>query len=351
MNRIALILVINMISTVSYGQKKEIFRDDFNNNFNRWSEAKETNQERFFRGGQYYIINNESGILTWNTQNVDIDQNENFIIETSVALNWQKDGSAYLIFGEDNRSSKNCHCLSIQKVKNKYTTYIGKRIDGEWVGVWKNGKIKDFGQQNILTVKKKKNKISFYVNGSLVHSKDFEPFFGNGVGVGCGAPQNASFDYLTVKQDKKNKTSEYVYETKRENKGYTTLKTEVKLKKSGGVYEVPVELNGVLKIDFIFDSGASDVSISPDVALTLIKTGTIKESDWLPGAYYKFADGTTAKSMRFKLKSVKIGDKVVYDVTCSISNSLDAPMLLGQSVLSKFGSYTFDYKNGKLIIE
>ena len=65
----------------------------------------------------------------------------------------------------------------------------------------------------------------------------------------------------------------------------------------------------------------------------------------------KFADGTTAKSMRFKLKSVKIGDKVVYDVTCSISNSLDAPMLLGQSVLSKFGSYTFDYKNGKLIIE
>lgn len=350
MKKITLILLTMTIFSVAFGQRKEIFRDDFNNNANRWSEAKETNQERFFRGGQYYIVNNESGKMTWNTQNVDIDQNENFIIETSVALNWQKDGDAYLIFGED-RSSKNFHCLSIKKVKNKYTTYIGKKIDGEWVGVWKNGKIKDFGQQNILTVKKKKNKISFYVNGSLVHSKDFEPFFGNGVGFGCEAPQNASFDYLTVKQDKKNKTSEYVYETKRENKGYTTLKTEVKLKKSGGVYEVPVELNGVLKIDFIFDSGASDVSISPDVALTLIKTGTIKESDWLPGAYYKFADGTTAKSMRFKLKSVKIGDKVVYDVTCSISNSLDAPMLLGQSVLKKFGKYTFDYKNEKLIIE
>ena len=356
MNRIALILVINMISAVSYGQKKEIFRDDFNNNFNRWSEAKETNQERFFRGGQYYIVNNETGKMTWNTQNVDIDQNENFIIETSVALNWQKDGDTYLVFGED-RNSKNFHCLKIYKKAEKeygYTykeVYIGKLIDGEWVGVWKKVKIKDFGQQNILTIKKKKNTISFYVNGSLVHSKDFEPFFGNGVGVGCGAPQNASFDYLVVKQDKKSKTNEYVYETKRENKEYSTSKTEVKLKKSGGVYEVPVELNGVLKIDFIFDSGASDVSISPDVALTLIKTGTIKENDWLPGAYYTFADGTTAKSMRFKLKSVKIGDKVVYDVTCSISNSLDAPMLLGQSVLSKFGSYTFDYKNGKLILE
>lgn len=356
MNRIILILAINIISIVAYGQKKEIFRDDFNNNLNRWSEAKETNQERFFRGGQYYIVNNETGKMTWSIQNVDIDQNENFTIETSVALNWQKDGDAYLVFGED-RNGRNFHCLKIYKKAKKeygYTykeVYIGKSIDGEWVGVWKKAKIKDFGQQNILTIKKKKNTISFYVNGSLIHSKDFEPFFGNGVGVGCGAPQNASFDYLVVKQDKKSKTNEYVYETKRENKGYTTSKTEVKLKKTGGVYEVPVELNGVLKIDFIFDSGASDVSISPDVALTLIKTGTIQEKDWLPGAYYKFADGTTAKSMRFKLKSVKIGDKVVYDVTCSISNSLDAPMLLGQSVLSKFGSYTFDYKNGKLIIE
>ena len=337
------------IFSVAFGQRKEIFRDDFNNNSNRWSEAVESNQERFFRGGQYYIVNNETGKMTWTTQNINIDPKENFIIETSVSLNWDKEGRAYLIFGLDS-ATHNYHCISIKKVK-KNSVYVGKRMDGEWVGVWKNGKIKDFGQQNKLTIKKKKNRISFYVNGGLVHSKDFEPFFGNGVGVGCGAPQNASFDYLSVRQDKQNNSNSYVYETKRDNRGYTTSKTEVKLKKVGGVYEVPVELNGVLKINFIFDSGASDVSISPDVALTLIKTGTIKETDWLPGAYYRFADGTTAKSMRFTLKSVKIGDKIVYDVTCSISNSLDAPMLLGQSVLKKFGKYTFDYRYEKLIIE
>lgn len=350
MKKITLILLSMTIFSVAFGQRKEIFRDDFNNNSNRWSETVKSNQERFFRGGQYYIVNNETGKMTWNTQNINIDPKENFIIETSVSLNWDKEGDAYLIFGED-RATSNYHCISIRKVKNKYSVYVGKKMDGEWVGVWKNGKIKDFGQQNKLTIKKIKNRISFYVNGRLVHSKDFEPFFGNGVGVGCGAPQNASFDYLSVRQDKQNNSNSYVYETKRDNRGYTTSKTEVKLKKVGGVYEVPVELNGVLKINFIFDSGASDVSISPDVALTLIKTGTIKETDWLPGAYYRFADGTTAKSMRFTLKSVKIGDKIVYDVTCSISNSLDAPMLLGQSVLKKFGKYTFDYRYEKLIIE
>jgi aspartyl protease family protein len=351
----SLIILIMTFSSLALGQRKEIFRDDFNNNINGWSETKESKLEKFFRGGQYYIIYNEKGKMTWNTQNVNIDQMENFIIETSVALNWEKEGSAYLIFGGD--GSGNFHCLEISKKSKKqngYTyenVYIGKFIDGEWVGVWKDARIKDYGQQNTLTVKKKGNKIRFYVNGSLVHKKDFEPFFGNRLGVGCGTPQNVSFDYLSVKQDKQNSSNLYVYETKRENKGYTTSKTEVKLKKSGGVYEVPVELNGVLKIDFIFDSGASDVSISPDIASTLIKTGTIEESDWLPGAYYRFADGTTAKSMRFILKSIKIGDKVVYNVTCSISNSLDAPMLLGQSVLKKFGKYTFDYKTEKLIIE
>jgi len=118
MKKITLIFFIITISAVSFGQKKEIFRDDFNNNVNTWSEAKQTNQERFFRGGQYYIVNNETGQITWNTQNVNIDQKENFIIETSVALNWQKDGEAYLVFGED-RSSKNFHCLGIYKKANK----------------------------------------------------------------------------------------------------------------------------------------------------------------------------------------------------------------------------------------
>jgi clan AA aspartic protease (TIGR02281 family) len=126
---------------------------------------------------------------------------------------------------------------------------------------------------------------------------------------------------------------------------------EIRLIKSGGVYEIPVVLNGVLTIQFIVDSGASDVSITHDVALTLLRTGTIAESDWLPGAVYQFADGSKAKSKRFRLKSVKIGDNVIKGVSCSISRSVDAPMLLGQSVLERLGEYTVDYKKGALIFE
>ena len=42
---------------------------------------------------------------------------------------------------------------------------------------------------------------------------------------------------------------------------------------SGGVYHVPVLINDILKLDFIVDSGAADVTIPADVVLTLVRTG------------------------------------------------------------------------------
>ena len=119
--------------------------------------------------------------------------------------------------------------------------------------------------------------------------------------------------------------------------------TSIPMTKVNGVYEIPITINDVLKINFIFDAGASDVSISPDVALTLIRTGTVSDSDFKGSETYKFADGTIAKSKVFIIKEIQIGDKKVKNVKASISKSINAPLLLGQSVLSKFGKVTVDY--------
>lgn len=188
---------------------------------------------------------------------------------------------------------------------------------------------------NYIQVKKESSKIKLIFNGVILSEIDDYEFSGNNIGIYGGS----------------GRAKEIAYFKNFEAKITAINSAEIKLKKVGSVYSIPVELNGVLKIDFIFDSGASDVSISPDVALTLLKTGTIKNEDWLEGAYYKFADGSTAKSRRFRLKSLKIGNKIVSDVVCSISNSVEAPMLLGQSILSKLGKYTFDYKKGILAVE
>ena len=54
-------------------------------------------------------------------------------------------------------------------------------------------------------------------------------------------------------------------------------RVEVALKKQGGTFVVPVQINGAITLDFTVDSGAADVSIPLDVFSTLTRTGTIKE--------------------------------------------------------------------------
>ena len=46
---------------------------------------------------------------------------------------------------------------------------------------------------------------------------------------------------------------------------------EVPLVKEGGVYTVPVRINDVLTLDFVIDSGAAEVMVPADVALTLFE--------------------------------------------------------------------------------
>ncbi|MDP1814572.1 MAG: retropepsin-like aspartic protease [Leadbetterella sp.] len=118
-----------------------------------------------------------------------------------------------------------------------------------------------------------------------------------------------------------------------------------------GVYSLPVNLNNVMKLDFILDLGASDVSLSPDVFLVLYRAGTIKETDFIGTETYRFADGSTAKSNVFNLSTIKIGDIELKNVRASISNNINSPLLLGQSALKKFSSYKIDNQNNKLIID
>lgn len=149
-------------------------------------------------------------------------------------------------------------------------------------------------------------------------------------------------------QDLKNKEDEM------EISNYHSLnepEEQIKLKYQNGVYLVPTKLNNVLTIDFVLDLGASDVSISPDIFLVLYRAGTIRDDDFIGQQTYQFADGTTAKSSVFNIKSIQIGDKEIKDVRASISNSLSAPLLLGQSAMKKFESYRIDNNQKLLILE
>jgi hypothetical protein len=65
----------------------------------------------------------------------------------------------------------------------------------------------------------------------------------------------------------------------------------VALKAEGGELLVPVVINDSVKLDFMLDSGASVVTIPADVAMTLIRTGTLTRDDYLGRETFQLADG------------------------------------------------------------
>ena len=124
---------------------------------------------------------------------------------------------------------------------------------------------------------------------------------------------------------------------------------EVQLVKNGGVFEVPVRVNGVITLNFIIDSGSASVQIPADVALTLLRTGTISEEDFLPGAVYTLADGTRVTSPRFMLRRLEIAGHTVSNVEASIG-SVEGSLLLGQSMLNRFATWSLDNRRHLLIL-
>ena len=116
---------------------------------------------------------------------------------------------------------------------------------------------------------------------------------------------------------------------------------EIALRNNGGVYVVPVRINGAITLDFIVDSGASDVEIPADVAMTLARTGTITPGDFIGDKECRLADGSTLKSERFILRELKVGSRFLPNVVASIGSVKGEP-LLGQSFLVRFGSWSID---------
>jgi clan AA aspartic protease (TIGR02281 family) len=123
----------------------------------------------------------------------------------------------------------------------------------------------------------------------------------------------------------------------------------VKMEKENGVYKIPCKING-LPLKFIFDTGASNVSISLTEALFMLKNGYLKESDIRGTIYYSIANGEIAEGTKINLQKIEVGKQVLYNVEASIVHTSQAPLLFGQSAMERFGKFTMDYSNANLMI-
>lgn len=122
------------------------------------------------------------------------------------------------------------------------------------------------------------------------------------------------------------------------------VKTKVSMRKEGGVFLVPVTVNGI-KLDFVFDTGAAMISISKYEVGVMLRQGTISKEDVIgKESFYDATGGVTEKQVVL-LRTVEIGGIELRDVEASVADNIEAPLLLGQTALSQFGKFSVDYKN------
>jgi len=151
------------------------------------------------------------------------------------------------------------------------------------------------------------------------------------------------------RKDKQNSSSHNITQSiynKDEFKG----KTIVKMENTNGVKYVWIEING-LKSKFIFDTGASSICISSAEATVLYRQGTLLKEDILDVQYFQDATGKVSAGTRINLRTVKIGDRVLKNIEAIVIDNNEAPLLLGQSALEKFGKISIDNKNNEIIFE
>lgn len=146
------------------------------------------------------------------------------------------------------------------------------------------------------------------------------------------------------------------YENERQTKKETESGSQVNLvekeaeipfAKEGGICKVKCTVNN-LPLYFVFDTGASDVSISSVEANFMFKNNYLSKSDMTGKGYYVNANGDISEGTLITLKEVNFGGLTLKNIKASVVKNQKAPLLLGQSVLSRLGKIEID-NNQKVI--
>lgn len=126
-------------------------------------------------------------------------------------------------------------------------------------------------------------------------------------------------------------------------------RVEIPFTPDGGCVSVKCSINN-LPLNFIFDTGASIVSLSQIEANFMLKNGYLKHEDFIGSGRFVDANGNISEGTIVNLRNVDFGGLKLSNVRASVVSNQKAPLLLGQSVLGRLGSIEIDNPGKKLII-
>lgn len=113
------------------------------------------------------------------------------------------------------------------------------------------------------------------------------------------------------------------------------------------LYKIKIEIGGIVKY-FTFDTGATDLVISTDLAIELIKEGLIEEDDFLGEELYTLADNSVVLAEMIRLDGINIGDYTVNNVIVAVIE--EGSLLCGVGLLNKFRNWELNQNTSSLIL-
>jgi clan AA aspartic protease (TIGR02281 family) len=158
-------------------------------------------------------------------------------------------------------------------------------------------------------------------------------------------------EFIELLKEWKNKIENISKETGQITQQVEIKKYVVKTKPlKSGIYEIPCTIND-LPLKFIFDTGASDITISSLDAAFMLKNHYLNEYDFKDKRNYRTASGDIVEGTIIRLRKIKIGELELNNIEASVVHKQNAPLLFGQSALGKFVNITIDHAKSEIIFE
>jgi peptidoglycan-associated lipoprotein len=117
-----------------------------------------------------------------------------------------------------------------------------------------------------------------------------------------------------------------------------------------GNYEATCYVNGIT-MTFAYSKGEKECYLLPEAALKLLKEGVIDKNDFKGDVTKIIGEGSIADKAVINLKEMRIGNNTVKDVEITVNKRIKSNMLIGDPTLSKFGAFTVDTNESKIIFK
>ena len=172
--------------------------------------------------------------------------------------------------------------------------------------------------------------------------------------LGCNHPEGKKYERNQGSKKEYKSSNDEIYvnavETEIPTNNSPEYRNVLKMELQNGVRFVWIEINGI-RLRFIFDTGASSICISPAEATVLYRQGTLSDDDIIDKEYFQDATGKISEGTKINLRTVKVGNITLKNVSATVIDNVDAPLLLGQSVLENFGNIEIDNNNSLIIFK